>query len=60
MPAGSWLRDLLFYVIAAVVVIVYGFIGKINMAMALGFIGIYFVYFAIVLVVGYFAFFNNF
>ena len=51
MPSGEWMRDLIFYLIAALTILVYGYIGKISFTMSLCFLGIYGVYFALVLIV---------
>lgn len=41
MIPAQWTRDLLFYVLAGVVIIIYGMIGKINIWMAGGFLSLY-------------------
>lgn len=51
MPSGQWLRDLLFYLIASSVILIYGYIGKITQVMAYLFMGIYLLYFTIVILV---------
>jgi len=54
MPAGEWLRDLSFYLIASMMILVYGIIGKITFTMSLLFMSIYIIYFIIVIVVSEF------
>lgn len=49
MPPIEWIRDLGFYIIAGVVILIYGFIGYVNMYMAIGFLFIYIIYFILVL-----------
>ena len=51
MPSGEWVRDLLFYLIASATILVYGFIGQITRLMSFIFMGIYGIYFVIVIVV---------
>ena len=51
MNKNEWIRDLSFYILAASTLVVYGYVGKVNFLMALGFLGIYLVYFSIVLFV---------
>lgn len=52
MEKGPWLRDLIFYIISSVVVLLYGAVGFINFGMALGFLMLYIIYMAIVIYVG--------
>ena len=54
MPANGMIRDFGFYLIAGVLIIVYGIIGKITRVMAYIFFSVYLFYFAIVLYVGIF------
>lgn len=51
MPPMEWIRDLSFYILTAVVVLIYGCIGTVNLTMALSFFGIYILYFTIVMIV---------
>lgn len=51
MPSGEWIRDLVFYLIATVYILVIGFIGEITFTSSLIFMGIYIFYFGIVLCV---------
>ena len=51
MPKVAWVRDLGFYVIAGIVILIYGMIGHITRLMAILFMGIYGVYFLLVLYV---------
>ena len=55
MEAGEWMRDLCFYVIAGVMILIFGFIGEVNFAMSMIFMSIYIFYFAIVLYVRFYA-----
>lgn len=41
MEESSWLRDIFFYIGSALLILIYGFIGKINLWMAIGFFGLY-------------------
>jgi sodium/potassium/calcium exchanger 6 len=51
MPSGQWARDLIFYLIASGVILIYGYIGEITRMMSIIFMGIYLIYFAIVIIV---------
>jgi hypothetical protein len=37
MEEASWLRDIFFYMGSAILILVYGYIGKVNFWMAIGF-----------------------
>jgi solute carrier family 24 (sodium/potassium/calcium exchanger), member 6 len=54
MPKAEWIRDISFYLIGALVILLYGYIGKINTFMSIAFIGIYLVYFVVVLYVSFY------
>ena len=54
MPSSGIIRDFGFYLIAGVVILIYGIIGKITRTMAIIFFSIYLVYFVVVLYVSYF------
>lgn len=51
MDMAEWTRDLAFYLIAGVTLIIFGMVGKINLAMALMFLSLYLFYIIVVLVV---------
>ena len=41
METKAWLRGIVCYVVAAVVVLVYGFIGQVTLPMAVAFLALY-------------------
>lgn len=51
MDKAEWTRDLAFYIIAGVSLVIFGVIGKITFAMSLMFLSLYLFYIIIVLVV---------
>ena len=51
MPPDQWIRDLSFYMIAAITILVFGAVGEVNLWMSIGFIGLYVIYFVTVLYV---------
>jgi solute carrier family 24 (sodium/potassium/calcium exchanger), member 6 len=51
MPKSEWIRDLSFYLIGGVVVLIFGWIGEITRPMVFAFGGIYVVYFIVILIV---------
>lgn len=52
MEPQYWNRDLIFYILTLLMVIVYGCIGKINLIFACSFFAMYLVYLAVVIYVG--------
>jgi Ca2+/Na+ antiporter len=59
MPSGEWLRDLVFYLIATLIILGYGLVGKITFTMSILFMSLYLVYFVIVIVVRGVVYFSN-
>ena len=51
MNPAYWNRDLIFYILTLIVVLVYGIIGRLTLLMSLSFFGIYVVYLSVVIFV---------
>ena len=49
MPKVEWIRDLSFYLLASLIILIYGAIGTINIWMGIAFIAFYFIYLGVVL-----------
>ncbi len=51
MQPASWNRDLIFYMLALVMVLIYGVMGHIHLWMAFSFFGVYVIYLGVVIYV---------
>jgi len=49
MPKAEWIRDICFYLLATVIILIYGIVGFVNVWMGIGFICFYFVYLGVVI-----------
>lgn len=46
----SWIRDMVFFIVGIMIVLAYGVVGEVNLLMAIGFFGLYFIYLVVVFV----------
>lgn len=51
MQPTFWNRDLIFYIVTLLMVVIYGCIGKINLVFSCSFFGVYLIYLAVVIIV---------